>query len=160
MSSLGELRRRPDMGQTFEHLMYATEVMSFLRACDEVGRRLTTTGRRARWGASGSATHGPWADAMGCRENAKHLDGADWMPTPPPPKQIVSVSGHLAYNPRGPKHSAHLIKILYLCSMVIEIQNRIQIGFALGFSYYSSEEIANYNELILYFGLLSIHFKK
>ncbi len=44
--------------------------------------------------------------------------------------------------------------------MVIEIQNRIQIGFALGFSYYGPDEVADYSELIIYLGLLSIHFKK
>lgn len=131
--------------------------MSFVRACDEVGRRRDDDGTT---GASGRATHMAMGRRKARDKNAKHLDVADWMPNPPQAKQIVSVGGHLAYNPRGPKHSAHLIKNLYLCSMVIEIQNRIQIGFALGFSYYSAEEVANYNELILYFGLLSIHFKK
>ena len=44
--------------------------------------------------------------------------------------------------------------------MFIEIQNRIQIVFALGFSYYGPEEVADYHELILYLGLISVHFKK
>ena len=97
---------------------------------------------------------------QGPQKNAKHLEGADWNATPPTQTKSVSVSGHLAYNPRGPKHSTHLIKFLYLCLMVIEIQNRVQIGFALGFSYYGPEETASYYEFILYLGLLSVHFKK
>ena len=45
-------------------------------------------------------------------------------------------------------------------SVVVEIHNRIQIGFALGFSYYPPDEEAIYSELIVYIGLLSVHFKK
>ena len=43
--------------------------------------------------------------------------------------------------------------------MLIEIQNRIQVGFAVGFSYYGADEYAEYNELILFIGLISIHIK-
>jgi len=41
----------------------------------------------------------------------------------------------------------------------ISLQNRLQIGFALGFSYYGKDEEFDYGEFILYLGLLSLHIK-
>ena len=41
----------------------------------------------------------------------------------------------------------------------ISLQNRLKIGFALGFSYYGVDEEFDYGEFILYLGLLSLHFK-
>ena len=41
----------------------------------------------------------------------------------------------------------------------IEIQNRIKIGFCLGFAYFSSDEQYDYSEFILYLGLISVHYK-
>jgi hypothetical protein len=42
---------------------------------------------------------------------------------------------------------------------VIEIQNRIQVGFALGFSYYGIDDEYDYGEIILFLGLISVHIK-
>ena len=41
----------------------------------------------------------------------------------------------------------------------ISIQSRLKIGFVLGFSYYGADEESEYNEVILYIGLLSLHIK-
>ena len=41
----------------------------------------------------------------------------------------------------------------------ISLQNRIRIGFALGFSYYKMDEQFDYGEFVLYIGLLSLHIK-
>ena len=41
----------------------------------------------------------------------------------------------------------------------VEIQNRIKVGFCLGFAYFGLEEDYDYSEFILYLGLISIHFK-
>ncbi len=41
----------------------------------------------------------------------------------------------------------------------ISLQNRLHIGFALGFSYYGADEEFDYGEFILYLGLLSLHIK-
>ena len=41
----------------------------------------------------------------------------------------------------------------------IEMQNRIEIGFSLGFAFYRKDCDYEYGELILYLGLISIHFK-
>ena len=43
--------------------------------------------------------------------------------------------------------------------MLIEIHNRLQVGFAVGFSYYGSDDEVEYSEFILFLGLISIHFK-
>lgn len=41
----------------------------------------------------------------------------------------------------------------------ISIQNRLYVGFALGFSCFGSDDDFDYNEVILYLGLLSLHIK-
>ncbi len=41
----------------------------------------------------------------------------------------------------------------------ISLQNRLQIGFALGFSYYGVDKDFDYGEVILYLGLLSLHIR-
>jgi hypothetical protein len=41
----------------------------------------------------------------------------------------------------------------------ISLQNRLHIGFALGFSYYGVDKDFDYGEFILYLGLLSLHIK-
>lgn len=41
----------------------------------------------------------------------------------------------------------------------LSLQNRLYVGFALGFSYYGIDDNFNYGEFILYLGLLSLHFK-
>ena len=41
----------------------------------------------------------------------------------------------------------------------ISLQNRLKIGFALGFSYYGVDEEFDYGEFVLYIGLLSLHIK-
>ncbi len=41
----------------------------------------------------------------------------------------------------------------------ISLQNRLFIGFALGFSHYKVDQEFDYGEFILYLGLLSLHFK-
>ncbi len=41
----------------------------------------------------------------------------------------------------------------------VEIQNRIKIGFCLVFAYFGSDNNYEYSELILYLGLISVHFK-
>tara|TARA_Y100001938_G_C7799349_1_gene286367 strand:- start:201 stop:335 length:135 start_codon:yes stop_codon:yes gene_type:complete len=40
--------------------------------------------------------------------------------------------------------------------MEVEIHNRLAIGFALGWSYYSRDEEYNYSEVNIYLGLISI----
>ncbi len=50
--------------------------------------------------------------------------------------------------------------MLYLhMEYTISLQNRLYIGFALGFSYYGSDKDFDYSEVILYLGLLSLHIK-
>lgn len=41
----------------------------------------------------------------------------------------------------------------------LEIHNRIQLGFALGWSYYSKDNEHNYNELNIYLGLIGLTIK-
>jgi len=43
--------------------------------------------------------------------------------------------------------------------MEIEIQNRIKVGFMLGFSIYLKDADFDYSEYILYLGLISLHIK-
>ena len=43
--------------------------------------------------------------------------------------------------------------------MSIIIENRISIGFCLGFAYYAPDETHDFYELTLYLGLISIIFK-
>ena len=51
-------------------------------------------------------------------------------------------------------------KMLYLhMQYEISLQNRLQIGFALGFSYYGVDKDFDYGEIILYLGLLSLHIR-
>jgi len=40
--------------------------------------------------------------------------------------------------------------------MEIEIHNRLKIGFALGWSYYSKDREYDYSEVTIYLGLISI----
>ena len=41
----------------------------------------------------------------------------------------------------------------------IEIQNRIMVGFSLGFAIYKRDKDYDFSEYILYLGLISIHIK-
>ena len=41
----------------------------------------------------------------------------------------------------------------------LELQNRVQIGFAIGWSYYKRDEEFSYSEIILFLGLISLNFK-
>jgi hypothetical protein len=41
----------------------------------------------------------------------------------------------------------------------IEIQNRIPVGVAIGWSFFNKDESYDYGELILYLGIISLHFK-
>ena len=41
----------------------------------------------------------------------------------------------------------------------LELQNRIQVGFAIGWSYYGIDDDFDYGEFILFLGLFSLHFK-
>ena len=41
----------------------------------------------------------------------------------------------------------------------IELQNRIKVGFCLGFGIYPSDKDYDFSEYILYLGLISIHIK-
>ena len=41
----------------------------------------------------------------------------------------------------------------------LEIHNRIQLGFALGWSYYSKDSEHNYSELDIYLGLIGLTIK-
>jgi len=40
--------------------------------------------------------------------------------------------------------------------MELDIQNRLRIGFAIGWSYYSEDKDFNYSEVTIYLGLISI----
>jgi len=44
-------------------------------------------------------------------------------------------------------------------SWVLEIQNRLAIGFAIGFSVFNKDEEYDYGEFVLYLGIISLHFK-
>jgi hypothetical protein len=41
----------------------------------------------------------------------------------------------------------------------IELQNRIRVGFVLGFSVFPLDEEFDYTEYIIYLGLISLHIK-
>jgi hypothetical protein len=81
------------------------------------------------------------------------------------------------YPPYEKKISFFLVKSFYNCyiaqtvyisnnllplhmSYSIEIHNRVNVGFALGWSFYGSDEDYGYSELILFIGLISINIKK
>ena len=40
--------------------------------------------------------------------------------------------------------------------MKLEIQNRLRIGFAFGWSYYSKDKEFDYSEVTIYLGLISV----
>jgi len=40
--------------------------------------------------------------------------------------------------------------------MELEIHNRLRVGFAIGWSYYSSDKDYDYSEITIYLGLISI----
>jgi hypothetical protein len=56
-------------------------------------------------------------------------------------------------------HTSNKIFVSLCMNYVIEIQNRIQVGFALGFSYYGIDDEYDYGEIILFLGLISVHIK-
>lgn len=41
----------------------------------------------------------------------------------------------------------------------IDLQNRLRVGFLVGFSYYKADDNFDYAEVVLYFGLLSLHIR-
>lgn len=41
----------------------------------------------------------------------------------------------------------------------LEIQNRIPVGIAFGWSFFNKDESYEYGELIVYLGIISLHFK-
>ena len=41
----------------------------------------------------------------------------------------------------------------------ITLQNRLQVGFALGFSVYRADDNFAYSEYIIFLGLISLHIK-
>ena len=41
----------------------------------------------------------------------------------------------------------------------VELQNRMKVGFVLGFSIFPSDEDFKFSEYILYLGLISLHIK-
>ncbi len=43
--------------------------------------------------------------------------------------------------------------------VTLEIQERLSIGFSLGWSYFGANEEYPYNELIIYLGIISLNFK-
>ena len=51
---------------------------------------------------------------------------------------------------------------MYICYMeevIIEIQERLSVGLALGWGYYLAVEEYPYDELIIYLGIISINIK-
>jgi len=44
-------------------------------------------------------------------------------------------------------------------SWELEMHNRLKVGFAMGWSYYSKDEDHDWGELIIYIGLISLTFK-
>ena len=64
-----------------------------------------------------------------------------------------------AYATYNPNTENTYCKKLYLCPMSIIIENRLTIGFALGFAYYGPDSEYDYHELTLYLGLISVIFK-
>jgi len=60
-----------------------------------------------------------------------------------------------------PKIYNYLNQINYLCVMdfEIEIENRLFIGFQIGFSYYPVDDIFDYSELSIFLGLIALKFR-
>ena len=54
-----------------------------------------------------------------------------------------------------PKHYGYLIFLLSL-RMELEIHNRIKVGFAIGWSYYSRDREFDYSEVTIYLGLIGL----
>lgn len=48
---------------------------------------------------------------------------------------------------------------LYMEAWELEVQNRIPVGVAIGWSLFNKDESYDYGELILYLGIISLHFK-
>jgi hypothetical protein len=68
----------------------------------------------------------------------------------------------LACDPIEPKHYIYLIIFFsYICFMNYQviIENRLRIGFALGFAWYRINEEYDYGDIILFLGLISINIK-
>ena len=41
----------------------------------------------------------------------------------------------------------------------LELRNRLYVGFAIGWSYYAKDELHEYDEVIVYIGLISLTIK-
>ena len=79
---------------------------------------------------------------------------------PTPEKKIGFPDGHAGAGRAGTSYPYTSKKILYLYIMYeIELQNRIKVGFCLGFGIYPNDKDYNFSEYILYLGLISIHIK-
>ena len=104
---------------------------------------------RARYIATWSATKTPKNPTCN-RQNV----------TPTPEKKIGFPDGRAGAGRAGTSNPYTSKKILYLYFMYeIELQNRIKVGFCLGFGIYPKDKDFDFSEYILYLGLISLHIK-
>jgi|13_taG_2_1085334.scaffolds.fasta_scaffold14242_1 hypothetical protein len=80
---------------------------------------------------------------------------------PPTPKEIIGFRDEPAGTRRAGTQRFYISKKnSYLYGVIeIEIQNRIMVGFSLGFAIYKRDKDYDFSEYILYLGLISIHIK-
>ncbi len=79
---------------------------------------------------------------------------------PHPREKIGFADGHAGAGRAGISNLHISKKFLYIYPMYeIELQNRIKVGFCLGFGIYPRDKEFDFSEYILYLGLISLHVK-
>lgn len=101
-----------------------------------------------------------WQGGGGQNKKAKNLTPTETKQPPPPKKNLTLFLWRLCLlwciisNLRVTKKFVTLHM-----SWELELQNRINIGFALGWSWYKRDEQYDHGELVLYLGLISLNLK-
>ena len=88
---------------------------------------------------------GRQADREKLKTSAKSLD----FSTPPLNLKPFSASPRQREIPLLPKNSVYLIKNIYLCIMLLEIQNMIPYGLNLGFEIYPKDDEYDFHEVVI-----------
>ena len=102
---------------------------------------------------------GGWSVGRQLDKTPKNRTTATKTAPPPPKIKISFLFGDVA-SYRYITQTVYITKMLYLhMEYTISLQNRLRVGFLVGFSYYESDENFEYGEVILYLGLLSLHIK-
>jgi len=93
--------------------------------------------------------------ARGCRKKPKKSRKNQQKATRPTKKKSAFDCGAQACTQQGTQ-TLRVSNIFVHLHMGIEIHNRLKVGFALGWSYYSRDREFDYSEITIYLGLISI----